>query len=164
MQALSMQQPWAAAIVLGHKPIENRTWNTHYRGALLIHASKTLDRDWFAGADRFLPRAFDERYGVALSGFACGSDFPRGAIIGIARLTGVLTQEDITVTSTVTNQTEPAPNWTRWFEGPYGFVLEDVMPLDAIACRGMPGLFPVSAEIARAVQAQLGEEWERYAN
>lgn len=43
MKALSIRQPWAWAIVNGHKTIENRTWATTYRGPLLIHASKSLD-------------------------------------------------------------------------------------------------------------------------
>jgi hypothetical protein len=40
MKCLSVQQPWAWAIVHGPKRIENRTWKTNYRGPLLIHASK----------------------------------------------------------------------------------------------------------------------------
>lgn len=42
MKALSVRQPWAWAIVAGHKRIENRSWPTHHRGPLAIHASKTL--------------------------------------------------------------------------------------------------------------------------
>lgn len=41
-RCLSVRQPWAWAIVAGHKPIENRDWETDYRGPLVIHASKTL--------------------------------------------------------------------------------------------------------------------------
>ena len=39
MKALSLLQPWASLVVLGHKHIETRSWNTKYRGKLLIHAS-----------------------------------------------------------------------------------------------------------------------------
>lgn len=45
MKALSIRQPWAWAIMSGQKTIENRTWRTTYRGALLIHAGRTFDRD-----------------------------------------------------------------------------------------------------------------------
>jgi hypothetical protein len=38
MRALSVQQPWAALIASGEKSIEVRTWNTSYRGPLLICA------------------------------------------------------------------------------------------------------------------------------
>lgn len=40
MKALSIQQPWAWAIVKRDKRVENRTWPTTYRGPVLIHASQ----------------------------------------------------------------------------------------------------------------------------
>lgn len=45
MKALSICQPWAWAIMEGHKHVENRTWCTHYRGRLLIHAGQS--RAWW---------------------------------------------------------------------------------------------------------------------
>ena len=39
MKVLSILQPWASLIVLGHKKIETRSWNTKYRGEIYIHAS-----------------------------------------------------------------------------------------------------------------------------
>jgi hypothetical protein len=39
LSCLSIRQPFAWAIVAGHKPIENRTRRTHYRGMLGIHAA-----------------------------------------------------------------------------------------------------------------------------
>ncbi|MEY5098061.1 MAG: hypothetical protein RJA36_780 [Pseudomonadota bacterium] len=41
MKALSIWQPWASAIALGHKRVETRSWSTPYRGPLLIHAART---------------------------------------------------------------------------------------------------------------------------
>lgn len=43
MRALSVRQPWAYGIAHLGKPVENRTWNTSYRGPIAIHASKTVD-------------------------------------------------------------------------------------------------------------------------
>lgn len=40
MKALTLRQPWASLIAQGKKTIETRTWYTHYRGPLLIAASK----------------------------------------------------------------------------------------------------------------------------
>lgn len=40
MKVLSILQPWATLAVMGYKKIETRSWNTKYRGPLLIHASK----------------------------------------------------------------------------------------------------------------------------
>lgn len=39
MRSLSIKQPWAALIAHGIKDIENRTWRTHFRGKIYIHAS-----------------------------------------------------------------------------------------------------------------------------
>lgn len=39
MKAVSLLQPWASLVVMGFKTIETRSWQTRYRGELLIHAS-----------------------------------------------------------------------------------------------------------------------------
>lgn len=41
MKALSLWQPWSAAVARGAKKIETRNWSTGYRGPLLIHAART---------------------------------------------------------------------------------------------------------------------------
>lgn len=43
VRALTIRQPWAALIAHGTKRVENRTWGTAWRGALLIHAAKSAD-------------------------------------------------------------------------------------------------------------------------
>lgn len=45
MKALSFRQPWAELVLQGRKTMDLRTYNTHYRGRLAIHASQTFDRD-----------------------------------------------------------------------------------------------------------------------
>lgn len=50
MKALSIKQPWASLIctprkdnpLLGINDIENRTWRTHFRGKVYIHASAKI--------------------------------------------------------------------------------------------------------------------------
>lgn len=44
MKVLTAKQPWASLIVEGIKDIENRTWNTNYRGRILIHSSKMPEK------------------------------------------------------------------------------------------------------------------------
>ncbi|MCI5776823.1 MAG: ASCH domain-containing protein [Bacteroidales bacterium] len=39
MKTLSFRQPWASLICAGIKDVENRTWNTKFRGRFLIHSS-----------------------------------------------------------------------------------------------------------------------------
>jgi hypothetical protein len=43
MKALTVRQPWAWAIAIGAKPIENRAWTTTHRGPLAIHAGARRD-------------------------------------------------------------------------------------------------------------------------
>jgi len=42
MKALTLYQPWAQLVVDKNKLIETRSWRTHHRGDLLIHAGKTF--------------------------------------------------------------------------------------------------------------------------
>jgi len=69
MKALSIRQPYAAAILAGIKRIEYRTWATAHRGLLLIHAGRVLSAE--AG--------FDSSLGDT-------TKLPRGALVGIANL------------------------------------------------------------------------------
>ncbi len=117
MKALSIRQPWAWLIVHGYKDVENRTWATSYRGPLLVHAGLALD----PGYDRAAALARD--LGIDLPAAA---DLPRGAIVGRVDVVGCV-------------------RWhpSRWFEGPYAFVLANAAAIDPIPMRGMLGLFNV---------------------
>jgi hypothetical protein len=82
MKTLSIQQPWAWAIIAGHKKVENRTWSTSYRGPLLIHAGQKLS---IVNYDRLMD------YAVAF-GFTVPDphDLVRGGIIGRVTLVDVV--------------------------------------------------------------------------
>lgn len=45
MKVITLIQPWASLIAFGEKKIETRSWNTNYRGPLLIHAGKKVEHD-----------------------------------------------------------------------------------------------------------------------
>ena len=45
MKCLSLKQPYAELLVAGKKTIEIRTWNTKFRGQLLVHASKKINEE-----------------------------------------------------------------------------------------------------------------------
>jgi activating signal cointegrator 1 len=78
MKVLSLLQPWASLVVLGDKKIETRSWNTKYRGLLLVHASKK-----YTGGQKSLAMDFNIKYGAGL-GFT--EDLPLGQIIGSVNL------------------------------------------------------------------------------
>lgn len=122
MKCLSIKQPWAWAIVAGHKDIENRTWPTSYRGPVLIHAGKT---DSFDLSDDDLAGAFEGMNDVTLP-----EHMDRGGIIGIAEIVDCVDCHE-----------------SPWFDGPYGFVLANARPLPFTPLRGQLGLFEVQLEV-----------------
>ena len=74
--ALTIQQPWASAIMAGVKRVENRVWRTEYRGPLWIHAGKKAD-----------PSAADL---LASAGWTVPDDLPHGALLGRVELIDVV--------------------------------------------------------------------------
>lgn len=123
MKAISLWQPWAWTIFHG-KPVENRDWPTRYRGSLLIHASKTWDRngfDWIC--NMFGAKLFDLMPKV----------FPQGYLVGKVTLIDCVRKYD-----------------SPWFFGPYGHVYADPVEFKTpILYRGERGLFDVPDEIVR---------------
>lgn len=79
MKALSVQQPWAWAIIHNRKDIENRTWKTSFRGTVAIHASLKLQPDAEMPARRRTPRP---------------DELLLGYIIGVAELVDVVEESD----------------------------------------------------------------------
>lgn len=118
MRTLSIRQPWAWLIVNGHKDIENREWSTQYRGPVLVHAGKTMARSYYEDTADLV-----SEFGIELPGFDA---LERGGIVGVATIV------DCVQTST-----------SRWFFGPYGFLIRDARPLPFHACNGQLGFFDV---------------------
>jgi ASCH domain len=128
VKALTIRQPWAWAVVYAGKNMENRRWQTSYRGPLLIHAAKDDDR---AGAARVLwtmtgPGAF----GQPRAAFDA-----RGAIIGMVHLAGTLT--------------DPPSRWAQ--PRRFHWMLESPAPVGPpVRCSGMPGLWTPARAAAEA--------------
>lgn len=120
LPCISVRQPWADLIVDGVKDIENRTWPTDFRGAILVHAPRKVD--WPA-ADRFrdsLPIGPMGEYEPVI-----------GAIVGVAELVGCVSGHP-----------------SRFFQGPYGFVLERPARLpEPVPAPGRLGIFNVPARL-----------------
>jgi hypothetical protein len=112
--ALSVRQPWAWAIIAGGKDVENRSWNSRYRGPLLIHAGRALDPDGFAE--------------LQARGLEPPAQLVRGAIIGQVRLVDVVRDHE--------------SSWAE--PGAFHFLLADPVAFaHPRPCRGMLGLFRV---------------------
>ena len=116
MKALSIRQPWAWLIVNGYKPIENRDWDTNFRGPLLIHAGKAMCNIMtFEDIVKYYDVPEVDPSSVELE---CGG------IVG-----------QVTLYATVSRSK------SRWFHGDYGFCLKDAKPLPFYPCRGYLGFF-----------------------
>ena len=55
MKVLTIKQPWAILIMQKNKRFEFRSWQTKYRGDLLIHAGKGIDKDAVKRLEKYLP-------------------------------------------------------------------------------------------------------------
>lgn len=136
MKALTVRQPWAWAIVYAGKDIENRNWNTRYRGEIAIHAAKGLMREEYTESVDLLRRHYK-----------CRKEIPsyeamiRGAIIGVAELVDCVTTSK-----------------SSWFEGAYGFVLKNVLPITPIICSGALGFWNVPNGILRKLKKLEAQE------
>jgi len=133
--ALSVRQPWAHAILHGGKAVENRSWPTHFRGTIGLHAARSMEPKDIEAFFRFL-----EERGLAGSWLTRSAveTLPRGAVVGL-----------VDIVDCVKVSTSP------WFEGPYGFVLANPRAINPIPCRGAQKLFDLPAEL-RFPLAQCG--------
>ncbi len=130
--AIAIRQPFADLIVLGIKKIENKTRITHFRGNVLIHASK--GRPWtedVSKRDLARLKKFSSEAGS-------GDYYPvRGAIVGMARITGCLESSS-----------------DRFFEGPIGWKLADAVAFtDPIPFSGTLGFFYVPLRLLKGSEA-----------
>ena len=166
---LSIRQPWAWAIVHGYKPIENRTWNTGFRGRLLIHAGKT----WKDGEKEDLAALRHQFPHIPWP-----ETFDLGGIVGEAVMLGVVSRNAECLQWTdglimepgcrvcgctehdcrqCVEKTGQPCSWADaekticsacapWFCGPFGFVLIEARVLPFTPWRGSQGFFNVPTD------------------
>lgn len=92
MKTLTIRQPHVAAIFLGLKPWETRSWRTTYRGPLAIHAGAAVDR---AALERMgLGRVAWENHVETVLRSPARVVAVR-AIIGVVDLVGCIPVEDV---------------------------------------------------------------------
>jgi len=140
LYALTIRQPWAWLIVRPDvrgeerraklakaqliKDVENRVWSTNRRGRIYIHAGQQWDCD---GDESYARRLIMHEYALELP-----LDLPLGMLVGFADIVDCV---------------EKHPS--RWFTGPYGFVLANITPLEKpIKCRGKQGFFKIDPVLA----------------
>lgn len=69
IRTLTVHQPSAHMIVAGIKVVENRTWPTHHRGRVLIHAGNRYDHeiaDWMERRGFHPPKPYESVHGAII--------------------------------------------------------------------------------------------------
>lgn len=130
MKAITIKQPFATLIAEHLKEYEFRTWRTKYRGELLIHAGKGIDK-----------KAMEKYKEYHL-------EYPTGCIIAKAKITDciaidetareMLQHKNPVVYAGIVKKTD----WKG-----YGFVLEDVQKIKPIPINGKLSLWDYNGEI-----------------
>lgn len=113
MKAISINQPWAWLVVNGFKDIENRNWATKYRGDVLIHTGKKLDKD------------FDYDFWEKVIQQPITRDLFQGGIVGQVNIIDCVDEHH-----------------SAFFFGKYGFVLAEAQAFETpLPCKGALGFF-----------------------
>lgn len=143
MKCLSIRQPWAWAVASGIKGVENRGWETPYRGTILVHASanrsevsRVIFPDEIPDTAGEFVISGAERAGVEppdLDALAFG------AIVGVADLVDCIPYREA----------DTRPDMDHyWAFGPWCWVLANARPVGPRKWPGALKLFDVPDEVA----------------
>jgi activating signal cointegrator 1 len=94
MKVISLWQPWASLVALDLKRNETRSWYTHYRGPLAIHAAKII----IPFEQLFTELPFPQRmfiYDKLCDAYGDYHKMPTGAIVASTNLLNVMATEKI---------------------------------------------------------------------
>jgi len=139
MRALTLWQPWAGLIAQGIKLVENRTWEPpeHLLGTrIAIHAGKTVDHE-----------AIEDLYEDGLDPHRLGE--MRGAALCVVTLERFVAER---YTSGLRCPLSLTREQARFYNGPVGFVLSDIVTIDPVPCKGAQGFWTLPDEIERTVR------------
>ena len=138
--ALSVRQPWAWAIVAGHKRIENRSTGSIKTGKMdcrriAIHAATGLKRN-----------EFDWGYWrLQQHGVSCPrpDELVRGAIIGAVDVVDIIDESD-----------------SEWLGGQMGLLLENALACPPIPAKGALGYFRWEAATTLSPVSPWMRNWD----
>ncbi len=124
MKVITVKQPFASLIACGLKEYEFRTWKTKYRGEILIHAAKSVDKKAM------------ERYKHLNLDYKVGCIIAKAVITDCVyiddKMRNLLKTKDPLVYYGVLNDKD----WKG-----YGFKIENVLKIDPIFISGQLGLW-----------------------
>ena len=123
MKVITIKQPYASLIAAGIKKYEFRTWKTKYRGELLIHAGKGIDKK---AMEKF------KKYNL---------DYPSGCIIAKVNLVDCVLIDDEIKKELLKENELVYENVVKDKKIHYGFKLENVEEIDKIYVNGKLSLW-----------------------
>lgn len=159
MRAITIIQPWATLIAFGAKQMETRSWTTHYRGPLAIHAGRTMPPirrgetlvlgEW--SVERDSTRALLLR-GPRIHPFR----LPLGVVVAVVEL--------FQIRSTTSGEHGPSPAELALGDhgpGRYAWSLSSAVPIKAhVPATGRLGLWRPDAALEAAILDQPGvRQW-----
>ncbi len=123
MKALTIKQPWATLIMQKDKRFEFRSWKTNYRGDVLIHAGKGIDKEALERLKKYLP-----------------DELPLGKILGKVTITDCVPMSD-EFAKMLANENNDIYT-SHSFSNNYGFKIENVEVFDTpIEAKGQLGFW-----------------------
>jgi len=157
MKCLSLRHPWCHLVLFYGKSIENRKWNTAFRGEFLIHASTTMTHADYRDAEVCAIEALswtDADCAAFKRDFENRARF--GGIVGRARLVDVVKPwvadlgrpPNPVMPMDLLERFYPSTVNPKWhMRNQYGFILTDVAALPFVPLRGRLNFFEVPADL-----------------
>jgi hypothetical protein len=145
MLAISLWQPWASLWVAGRKVHETRHWRTSFRGWLLVHAAKRMDKAAMS----------DEGLGPVLAyefGHDWASKLPSGALVGRVHLVDCVPTRSFPADVAANDEDRRCGDFS---EGRFAWRADDFQAFkEPIAYRGAQGFFRVPHGVVPDYQAR----------
>lgn len=146
--ALSLRDVWCWAVTHLGKRIENRKWNTHYRGPFAIHLAlggndAEHDPEW----RWMVERGFVDSESPIYPGFL---NRPRGHVVAVSRILDVIQKGHPRGVARI-EEHGIDPRW--WWPEQYGFVLAPVRLVTPIPCRGARNFFRLPVDVTTRLAA-----------
>jgi len=132
IKALTIRQPWAYAILHLGKDVENRSWRTHHRGPLLIHAAARPERNPGEMLAEYMNRPPSEQ---------SLRDLPVGCIVGVVYLSDCIR--------------DSKSKWAN--KGAWHWLLRSARAIEPVNCMGRLGLWTPSASVVNKLPKWLRE-------
>ena len=139
MRAVTISQPWASMFPSRMKWVENRIWQSHYLGPLLIHAGL---------GTQYLTKRQLRQYAT-------------GAIVGVCEMIGCV---ELKHARQLVDKEKCHPRFTleqlklivdhQYAEGPFCWVVRNCRPIRPVACKGLQKLWFPPAGVCRKIAKQ----------